>query len=241
MTSSSSSNLSRLEEKLRHRFKDRRLLQQALTHKSYAHEAGSEVSFHNESMEFLGDAVLGFLITDFIYHGFLPLSEGRKSKIKAYLVSSVTLASLARELDLPSYLRLGKGEEKTGGRRKKALSANAFEAVVAALYLDGGVDVARAFLEPTFQPLFAKIREGRAVVEDPKTSLQEYLQARNLPRARYVFARETGPDHRKTFHVELLIGEQNQAVAIGPTKKKAELRAARDALEKLRKEEGNVG
>jgi len=235
VTVSAQSDLKRLQEVLGHSFRDLTLLERALTHRSYAHEAGED-SLHNESLEFLGDSILGFLVTDLIYHRFPGLDEGRKSKIKAYLVSSDALSDLALTLDLPKYLRLGKGEEKTGGRRKQALRANALEAVVAAIYLDAGVEAARAFLAPLYAPLFEEIQDKGAAVEDPKTSLQEHLQAESLPAAQYVIVREKGPEHRKTFHVNLLVGDRTLATTSGSTKKKAELRAARMALEKLRKE-----
>jgi len=236
VSANSSPKLRRLEEKLAYSFRRPILLQQALTHKSFAYEAGGDCSFHNESMEFLGDAVLGFLVTDLIYHTFPTVSEGRLSKIKGYLVSSAMLSSLALELDLQEHLRLGKGEEKTGGRKKKALSANALEAVVAAVYLDGGIESARELLAPLYSSAVDEIREGRAVVEDPKTTLQEYLQGRGLPPARYMVTFESGPDHQKTFHVELVVGEKQLAKACGATKKKAELQTAQAALEQLRKD-----
>ena len=238
MTSQTTVELSELQERLDYRFRSDALLQQALTHKSYAHESGNGV--HNESMEFLGDAVLGFLITDFIYRDFPALSEGRKSKIKAYLVSASTLSSLALALQIPQFLRLGKGEEKTGGRKKKALSANALEAVVAAIYLDSGIDAVRSFLDPLYAPLIAEIRDGRAVVEDPKTALQEFLQARNLQPAQYLVTAETGPEHRKTFQVELHVGRRKLGGATGTTKKKAELLAAQAALSTLIEEYGDT-
>jgi ribonuclease-3 len=228
-------DLTELQKALGLSFRDPSLLERALTHKSHAHEAGTD-SLHNESLEFLGDSILGFLITDLIYHRFPGLDEGRKSKIKAYLVSAVALSNLALQLDLAKYLRLGKGEEKTGGRHKQALRANALEAVVAAVYLDAGIEAARAFVEPLYDPLFTEVQGKSAAVEDPKTTLQEHLQAQNLPPAQYVIAREKGPEHRKTFHVNLLVGERTLATTSGSTKKKAELRAARVALEKLRQE-----
>jgi ribonuclease-3 len=229
-------DLSDLESRLGYRFRTRSLLQQALTHKSFAYESEGEV--HNESMEFLGDAVLGFLVTDFIYRDFPALSEGRKSKIKAYLVSAATLSHLALSLDVPGHLRLGKGEEKTGGRKKKALSANALEAIVAAIYLDAGIDQVRRFLEPLYLPLIREVQDGRAIIEDPKTALQEFLQARNLEPAQYNVTAETGPEHRKTFHVELRIGARKVSSANGPTKKNAELLAAHAALAALLRSEG---
>lgn len=231
VTSQSTFELSELQDRLGYHFTREDLLLQALTHKSFAHESGHGA--HNESMEFLGDAVLGFLVTDFIYRDFPGLTEGRKSKIKAFLVSATTLSSLALAIEIPQFLRLGKGEEKTGGRKKKALSANALEAVVAAIYLDTGIDSVRAFLGPLYAPLIEDIREGRAVVEDPKTALQEFLQARNLDPAQYLVAAESGPEHRKTFQVEVQVGERKLGKASGTTKKKAELQAAQAALSKL--------
>ncbi len=231
MTTTISESLSELEDLLSYHFREPSLLQQALTHKSFAYESGSTA--HNESMEFLGDSVLGFLVTDFIYHFFPTLAEGRKSKIKAYLVSSRTLSAIALDIGIPRFLRLGKGEEKTGGRHKKALAANALEAVVAAIYLDAGVEQARGFLSPLYKTLLTDIQEGRAVVEDPKTALQEYLQARNLESAQYSVTAETGPEHRKTFHVVVQVGQRRLGEASGTTKKKAELQAAEAALAKL--------
>lgn len=232
-TPADAGELAELQDRLGYRFESPALLRQALTHKSHAHEAGD--ARHNESMEFLGDAVLGFLVTDFIYRAFPELTEGRKSKIKAYLVSASALHALAVELEIPRFLRLGKGEEKTGGRKKKALAANALEAVVAAIYLDRGIAAAREFLTPLYRPVLDDVQEGRAVIEDPKTALQEFLQARNLEPASYTVTAETGPEHRKTFHVELRISGEKVASAAGTTKKKAELVAAQEALSKLLK------
>jgi ribonuclease-3 len=222
-----------LEEKLDYVFRNRELLRQAVTHKSYTHEAVEDDRFHNESMEFLGDAVLGFFITDLIFHAFPTVNEGRLSKIRAYLVSSASLSILAKKVHLPQHLRLGKGEEKTGGRKKKALSANAFEAVIAAVYLDSGIEAVRAFLEPLYAPIITEIQAGRAIVEDPKTTLQEFLQARNMPPAQYIVTAETGPEHRKIFHVDLHVGDDKMASASGTTKKKAEIQTAEIALRQL--------
>jgi ribonuclease-3 len=234
--SSPEADLAVLEAKLDYVFRNREFLRQAVTHKSYTHEALEESHFHNESMEFLGDAVLGFLITDLIFHAFPSVNEGRLSKIRAYLVSSSNLYILAKKIDLQQHLRLGRGEEKTGGRKKKALSANAFEAVVAAIYLDAGIERVRAFLDPLYAPIIANIRAGRAIVEDPKTKLQEFLQARNMPLAQYIVTAETGPEHRKIFHVDLHVGDAKLASASGTTKKKAEIQTAEIALRQLTSE-----
>jgi ribonuclease-3 len=238
VTANISESLAELEDLLSYRFREPTLLQQALTHKSFAYESGSAA--HNESMEFLGDSVLGFLVTDFIYHFFPTLTEGRKSKIKAYLVSSRSLSAIALDIGIPLFLRLGKGEEKTGGRHKKALAANALEAVIAAIYLDAGIEQARRFLSPLYDTLLMDIQEGRAVVEDPKTALQEYLQARNLENAQYSVTAETGPEHQKTFHVVVQVGQRGLGEASGTTKKKAEIQAAEAALSKLVEEGRNA-
>ena len=233
--SNSSFDLAELQQKLGHTFDDPTLLEKALTHRSFAHEAGKG-SADNESLEFLGDSILGFLITDIIYNRFPQLDEGHKSKIKAYLVSAVALSKLALKLDLAKYLRLGKGEEKTGGRQKQALRANALEAVVAVIYLDAGIDAARAFVEPLYAPLFTEVQVKGVTVEDPKTTLQEHLQAQNLSPAQYVVIKVKGPEHRRTFHIDLLVGDRKLASTTGSTKKKAELKAARIGLEKLKQE-----
>jgi ribonuclease-3 len=229
-------DLSQLERDIGISFGDRELLARALTHKSYAYEVvGVE---HNESLEFLGDAVLGFIVTDLVFHTFPDFREGRKSKIKAYLVSANTLSGLSQALSIPQYVRLGRGEEKTGGRKKKALCANTFEALVAAVYLEAGIEATREFLTPLYEPLLQNVRSGKAIVEDAKTALQEFLQAQKLSPPHYELTGETGPEHRKTFHVELRVGRRKLGRASGRTKKGAELMAARAALDKLLTEQG---
>ena len=222
-----------LEKALGSEFVQPELLERALTHKSFAHEAKDHRPAHNESLEFLGDAVLGFLVTDLIYRSFPTMNEGRQSKIKAHLVSTVTLSRISGQLGLPDHMRLGKGEEKTGGRRKMALRANALEAVLAAIYLDRGIEAARELTERLYAPFVEAVRTGRADVDDAKTALQEYLQARERPLATYRVVAEAGPEHKKTFYVELFVEGERLATASGATKKQAELIAAREALERL--------
>lgn len=234
---SSRFDVSAVEKKLGLAFERPALLEQAFTHKSYTHETRGEAP-HNESLEFLGDAVLGFIITDYIHRNHPELSEGQQSKIKAHLVSTATLSHVAGELELPEHLHLGKGEEKTGGRRKTALRANLLEAVVAAVYLDAGIEVARAFVERIYASLLLPIRQGRTDLVDAKTALQEYLQARSRPLAEYRVVAETGPEHKKTFHIELFLDGQKLASARGKTKKEAELAAARTALARIFKHSG---
>ncbi len=222
-----------LEERVGHHFRDRALLERALTHRSKANESGASPAVDNESLEFLGDAVLGFAVADFLYREMPEFDEGRKSKIKAALVSKASLAELALRLDLGSVLRLGRGEEKTGGRKKQALLADACEALIAALYLDAGFDVAREFLVTAFRSTLDRVRHPgllTAMTGDYKSALQEWLQTRDEAPPAYRVAAETGPDHRKQFEVEVLVGGQPVGRAEGPTKKEAEQGAARAAL-----------
>ena len=222
-----------LEARLGYAFADRDLIERALTHRSRAHEDDSGTVGDNESLEFLGDAVLGLAIADCLYREFPDYDEGRKSKARAQLVSAATLATLGDELRLGDHLLLGRGEEKTGGRRKRSLIADSFEAVVGAIYLDGGHEAAVAFIERTFRPLLERIRKdgvSPAGTRDHKSALQEWLQARSRPLPVYRLAGATGPDHRKVFAADVLLGDRLVATGSGPTKKEAEREAARRAL-----------
>ncbi len=219
-----------IEARLRYRFKDRGLLEHALTHKSRAAEDPSGGVVDNESLEFLGDAVLGFVVADLLYREFPEFSEGPKSKAKAALVSTTALADLSRTLGLGDDLLLGKGEAKTGGRAKTALLADVFEAVIAAIYLDGGVEPARAFVEQQLRPLVASVRASSSFGLDHKSALQETLQARGRPLPVYRVSQESGPDHEKRFAVEAEVDGVVLAAGSGKTKKEAEQEAARLAL-----------
>lgn len=228
-----------LESRLQYTFTDRRLLEHALTHRSRSHEDSSGVVVDNESLEFLGDAVLGLVVSDRLFRDFPDYDEGRKSKAKAQLVSAPTLARLGNELKLGDYLLLGRGEEKTGGRRKASLIADSFEAVVAAIYLDGGFTVAAAFIEREFRGAIEQMREaGVAPVgtDDHKSALQEWLQGQGRPLPNYRLARTEGPDHKKIFLVEVLVGNDVVAPGDGRSKKEAEQSAARRALAVLTSE-----
>jgi ribonuclease-3 len=225
-----------LELKIGHRFRSRDLLERALTHRSRANEEGGGVSADNESLEFLGDAVLGFIIVDALFRRFPEQDEGQKSKTKAMLVSTPTLARLASRLDLGEYLMLGRGEEKTGGRKKQALLADGYEALIAAVYLDGGMAAARRFVLGEFADLLEEVAKPGFGGRDYKSALQEYLQARDIGLPVYQVAGEQGPDHRKTFEVEVRVGDEAIAHASGRSKKEAEQEAARLALERLAQE-----
>jgi ribonuclease-3 len=232
-----SENLGPLEARIGYEFRDLGLLEHALTHRSRAHEDASGGVIDNESMEFLGDAVLGFVIADLLFTQFPAHDEGYKSKVKAGVVSAASLARLAAEIDLGRYVLLGRGEEKTGGRGKHAILADSFEALIAAIYLDGGIEASRTFILSRFGPLVAAAGDRAAeatFTEDWKSELQEWLQAEGLGLPRYRVAAAEGPDHRKRFDVEVLVGGAPAGRASGRSKKDAEQQAARAALGTLR-------
>jgi ribonuclease-3 len=222
-----------LESRVAYRFKDRGLLEHALTHKSKAHEDPSGGVADNESLEFLGDAVLGLVVAETLFRSFPSYNEGQKSKIKANLVSTASLAELAEQMGLGDHMILGRGEEKTGGRRKQALLADTCEALIAAIYLDGGLEPARSFLMREFASGIDDAKRPDYFGRDHKSRLQERLQAQGRPLPAYRVSGEVGPDHRKMFHVEVFVGEDMIAQGMGRTKKEAEQEAARVALERL--------
>jgi ribonuclease III len=232
-------DLMALAERLGRHFSDLTLLDRALTHASRANEALSGDVHHNEPLEFLGDSVLGLVIADLLHQRDPDGDEGRKSQARAHLVSASSLARRASELGLPDLLLLGRGEEKTGGRTKTALWANAYEAVVAALYLDGGLDAAHRFVRDEFA---AEIASGSDfAARDHKSRLQELLQARGQAIPQYVVAAEEGPSHRRVFRVRCMIGGEMAAEGEGPSKKVAQQEAARRALERLESEAAKKG
>ncbi|HVP50687.1 MAG TPA: ribonuclease III [Terriglobales bacterium] len=238
-----------LQTALGHCFRHPALLEQALTHSSHAHEIEARgVSAgvrDNEQLEFLGDAVLGFVTSQELFQRFPQYQEGQLSKLRAHLVSAKHLVQVADELELGRYLRLGRGEEKSGGRAKHALLVNALEAVLAALYLDAGMEKVRELivgrvLDPELQRLGEQSEAGFAIT-DHKSALQEFLQATGRPQPSYTVVREQGPEHKKTFTIELRVlngGGNGKPLFVnraeGSTKKKAEQRAAKEALEQLR-------
>jgi ribonuclease-3 len=225
--------LPELESSLGYHFQDPSLLLRALTHRSYVNEREGQGIQHNESLEFLGDAVVGFLVSSWIFHKFPGLNEGNLSKIRAYLVSAANLLRLAEELHLGNYVRLSRGEEKTGGRGKRAIVVDAFEALVGAIYLDGGVAPASEFLERQMRGDLDSVDVGQLTYGDFKSVLQERLHDLGRLEPVYRVVDEIGPDHRKTFVVEVEIAGQVIARATGKTKKEAQQDAARLALESL--------
>jgi len=232
-----SETLGPLETRIDYQFQDLGLLEHALTHRSRAHEDASGGVIDNESLEFLGDAVLGFVIADMLFHRYPTHSEGYKSKVKASIVSAASLTRLANEIDLGRYVLLGRGEEKTGGRSKHAILADSYEALIAAIYLDGGVDAASEFIVSQFGPLIAIAGDQAAeamFTEDWKSALQEYLQAAGLGLPQYRLTAGGGPEHRKRFNIEVLVRGEAAGEAAGRSKKDAEQQAAKAALHKLK-------
>jgi ribonuclease-3 len=238
-----------------HTFKDPSLLERALTHRSLAYETSphllSDTSADNEQLEFLGDAVLGLIVAEALYRRFPQSREGELTRLRASIVSRKHLGAMAARMDLGSHLRLGKGEERTGGRAKSALLSNALEAVIAAIYLDGGLKPTAAFIEKNiFEPALPEITLALATpngagsssfsgaVGDHKSALQEHLQASGLGQPEYLLVSESGPDHQKRFHVQVVVHGGTSADGTptilaesdGPTKKAAQQEAARLAL-----------
>ncbi len=234
-----------LEESLGHHFQRRALLEQALTHSSQAREVEATACSgasggDNEILEFLGDAVLGLVTSETLFHRFPKFQEGHLSKLRAHLVGQRHLLRVAEQLQIGHYMRLGRGEEKSGGRNKASLLVDALEAILAALYLDGGWTVARDFIvrmivEPELAHM--KLETSAIPVMDFKSALQEALQARGGPQPVYELVKEEGPEHKKTFTVEVRLPDlktgQFVGRAQGATKKRAEQEAARQALEHL--------
>ncbi|MBZ5546535.1 MAG: ribonuclease III [Acidobacteriia bacterium] len=233
-----------LEESLGHHFQRRELIEQALTHSSQAREVealgASPRAGDNELLEFLGDAVLGLVTSEALFHRFPEFQEGHLSKLRAHLVGQRHLLRVAEQLQIGHYLRLGRGEEKSGGRTKATLLVDALEAILAALYLDGGWPVARDFiLRAIVDPELAhmKLETSAMPVMDFKSALQERLQASGRPQPVYALVKEEGPEHKKTFTVEIKLAEPEIAEFVaraqGTTKKRAEQEAARQVLEHL--------
>jgi ribonuclease-3 len=239
-------SLHELEDLLGYRFSNRSLLVQALTHRSFVNEPGvacdptgitgegRENLKNNESLEFLGDSVLGFIISARIFQLFPELNEGELSKTKAYLVSAANLVQLAKEIRLGDFIFLSRGEEKTGGRTKRAIVVDTYEAIIGAVYLDGGVKAASDFIERQIHSILKDLDIKQLTYGDFKSALQEYLHNLGHPEPVYRVVDELGPDHKKTFVIQVLINDEVVAEASGKTKKGAQQSAARIALEKMK-------
>lgn len=220
------SKLDELEEVIGYTFSQKGLLRQALTHSSYAHEKRMKRLSDNERLEFLGDAVLEITTSEFLYQNYPKLPEGDLTKFRASIVCEPTLALCTREIDLGKYLYLGKGENQTGGRKRKSILSDALEAVIGAIYLDGGFEPAKKFI---YRFILTDI-EHKKLFHDSKTSLQEAVQGKYEETLHYVLLAEEGPDHDKNFQVEARLGERVIGKGSGHTKKAAEQEAAYQAL-----------
>lgn len=234
-------DLASLESRLNYRFSDAELLHRSLVHSSLANESrnGPGTPLHdNEQLEFLGDSVLGFLIAEALVRRFPEYREGDLSRMKAHLVSAAHLHGVARRLDLGSFLELGRSEEMSGGRAKKTLLVDGLEAVIAAMYLDGGLEAVRNFIATQIldAPVASDVDAGTDIqpaITNFKSALQELAQSRHLPQPKYSVVRERGPEHSKMFTIEVRVGKDWSGQADGRTKKVAAQRAARGVYERL--------
>ena len=216
------------ERNLKYTFKDKNLIKNALVHSSYANEVRKGVT-SNERLEFLGDSVLSVIVAEYLFNKFPNLPEGELTKIRASLVCEKSLCSFSRELDLGKYLKLGKGEEKGGGRERDSILADAFEAVLAAMYLDGGMEVAKNHVLRFVIPELDHTEDE--VFKDYKTALQEIIQRNPEESVSYYLTGESGPDHNKIFEVEVRLNSNVIGKGKGKSKKRAEQMAAKQALE----------
>jgi len=212
-------------------FRDFGLLMRALTHRSYLNEH-REAPEDNERLEFLGDAILDFLVGEWLYHHFPEMDEGDLTRLRAALVCREQLAAFARQIGLDHAMLLGHGEDANGGRKRDTLLSATFEALVGALYLDSGIEAVRAFLMPLLEPATSRILDQR-LDEDPKSLLQEWVQARGHASPTYRTVHIDGPDHQRRFHVEVLVDGKPWGKGVGPSKREATKAAARDALQRI--------
>jgi ribonuclease-3 len=227
-----SSGLDALQGALSHRFRDLTLLKRALTHPSYVNEHPGEAGGDNQRLEFLGDAVIDFVAAAWVYRRYTGFAEGRMTRLRAALVRTETLAHLARQVGIDEMLLLGYGEEEAGGRERDPNLCDAFEAVVGAIYLDGGVEAAQGFVEPLLGPV-AEVTLDRAADQDAKSRLQEWSQAELKVTPRYRIVAERGPDHAKTFEAQVLLDNRVVGQGSGRSKQAAEQVAAEAAWESL--------
>lgn len=235
--------LESLQERLGHAFGDRSILIQSLTHTSYGHEHLQEKNpahRDNERLEFLGDAILDVILSDILLETYPQANEGQLSKMRAAVVNEKTLAEIALNLRIPNCIRLGKGELQTGGESKASILSGTFEALIAAVYLDGGFYAVYPVVRHLFNPFFTDEKAAFVSSHDPKTQLQEKVQAKWKVTPTYHLCKTTGPEHAKTFEVEVRIVDQTLARAEGPSKKQAEQNAARNALASFLSQEGTT-
>ncbi len=225
--------LEELENVIGYSFKDIHLLNTALIHTSYANERRRGIQ-HNERLEFIGDSVLNLVISEYLYLNYPDLSEGRLTKARAVIVSEMSLSAAARCINLGQYILLGKGEENSGGHDRDSILADALESVTAAIYLDGGLEYARAFVLSCLRKCVSEVMLGRGL-KDYKTDLQEILQQSSYDHITYRIVKESGPDHEKTFYAQVFHGDRLIGEGMGRSKKEAEQHAAQNALKDMQK------
>ncbi|MGB9779266.1 MAG: ribonuclease III [Caldanaerobacter sp.] len=224
-------DISYLEQKINYEFKNKALLLEALTHSSWAHDGRNE-KISNERLEFLGDSVLSLIISEYLYKNRKDLEEGALSKYRAEIVCEPSLARCARKIELGSFLRMGRGEEISGGRDRDSILADAMEALLAAVYLDGGLEVARKVTLDLFKEIIDEVLKG-IIYRDYKTRLQEVVQSMEVGKITYELIEEIGPDHNKIFVTQVKIGDVVLGKGQGKSKKESEQAAAMEALSKL--------
>ena len=225
--------LNEIQETIGYRFNDISLLKTALTHSSYANEKRKENIKFNERLEFLGDSVLSLIVSEYLFRRFEDFTEGEMTRIRAIVVCESTLSLAARRINLGKHLYLGKGENKGGGRDRNSNLADAFEALIGAVYLDGGLQEAYNFLDRTVIDILMDTVKGKELFVDYKTKLQEVLQRDRSHEIKYILAKEEGPDHDKKFTTELYIDEELMGTGEGRNKKESEQNAAKEGYEKL--------
>lgn len=221
-----------LQELMDYKFKDRSFLIRALTHSSYSNENKKEKLKNNERLEFLGDSVLGLIISEYLFSHYANLEEGQLTKIRAKIVCEASLGSASKALKLGEFMLFGRGEELTGGRERTSILSDAFEALIAAIFLDGGMEEARAFVLRRLDAVIKDAVEGKLFV-DYKTRLQEVIQIQKGNRIKYEIVREEGPDHSKIFYTEVRLNDVTIGVGSGHSKKESEQEAAKHGLKRL--------
>lgn len=226
-------NIEELESKIQYKFKDKDNLILALTHSSYANEFKGEKLVSNERLEFLGDSVLSVIVSENIYKNYIHLSEGEMTKFRANVVCEASLEHCAQNLNIGKYLLLGKGEELTGGRERTSILSDAMEALIGAIYIDGGLECARDFVLRQMKKFIVDSIKGE-IFMDYKTQLQEIVQKQNDQKVSYEIIEEKGPDHNKIFVSQVKLDDQVIGIGEGRTKKEAEQMAAKNFLEKAK-------
>ncbi len=223
--------LNSLQIRIGIKFRDKSLLNRALTHRSFINEIGSP-TYDNERLEYLGDSVLALVVNEYLFKRFEDYVEGDLAKIKSAVVSEATLSQVAQELNLGSYIMMGRGEELSGGRERPSILANTLEAVIGAIYLDSGLKGAKKFILGLLKKDIERI-DNLSYLRDPKTTLQEFVQKKYKDRPQYEVIAESGPDHQKEFTVRLLINGNEASIGEGKSKRRAEMDAAMKVLKKI--------